>query len=369
MTRLKWIILVVSCIGFYSCEKKSEQIIKEIDIKEPAGRMMLSDLCDSIWCIPLETKSQSLFKKPDKLIVYDQRFYILDKSGAEKILVFNEDGSYCHSIGTKGNGQGEYITIEDFTLDEEKEQVVILSYPSKVYIYDLNGNFIHAKELGKSLIWNICSYKDGYVCSTNHQTYTEGEEAYLLFFYDKNFSLQNKMLPVLPVHITMPPFVSCPLYTTDNEIVYFDNFTSQLHLISLNQNAEFDSNLLYSCHFTCEPEVSEEVYKDVMSFFDRQNEFSFFIESYYANDTVYAFIAKQGKLAFLMADIHTGQGRFSWYNKYYPEILTSKDGYFYSFVSPTQLMEDKNVLFHIINDEYEPQIGDNFLVTRFKIRH
>ena len=137
----------------------------------------------------------------------------------------------------------------------------------------------------------------------------------------------------------------------------------------MNQNAGIDSSCLDSYHFTCEPKVPEDVYKDLMSFFDRQNEFSFFIESYYVNDTVYAFIAKQGKLAFLMTDLHTGQGRFSWYNKYYPEILTCKDGYFYSFVSPTQLMEDKSELYQLVDDEYKPQIGDNFLITRFKIKH
>ena len=175
-------ILLAFAVGvsLYSCkEAVSVPMDKEIKVVQTSEVYQIDDLFCDFKLLPLNTGTEGLFRNVNKLVYHDGHYYILDKSGKKQVLVFDRNGNYERSIGRVGRGQGEYTNIEDFTIDEDGGRLVILAYPSLVYVYDMEGRFLEQKKIEEhSMLWNIASHKHGFVCATNHQTYTEGEHAF-----------------------------------------------------------------------------------------------------------------------------------------------------------------------------------------------
>jgi hypothetical protein len=129
---------------------------------------------------------ESLFGYVDKIIIHSDKFYILDRTKTRRINVFDSSGKFSHTIGKIGGGPEEYMKIEDFTIDEKNSQVIILSYPSVIYRYDLDGRLIERKKISDHLLWHICyDGVEGFLCSTDYQS-TESD--YLLCLYDSDFT-------------------------------------------------------------------------------------------------------------------------------------------------------------------------------------
>lgn len=89
--------------------------------------------------IQLETNSQCLISVIDKIIVHNNHFYILDRK-EKQILVFDNDGKYIQKVGTIGKGPGEYISLDDFCIEDST--IMLLARDQKrVLLYNIDGSF------------------------------------------------------------------------------------------------------------------------------------------------------------------------------------------------------------------------------------
>jgi hypothetical protein len=59
----------------------------------------------------------------------------------EKIMLFDQEGSFIRQIGSKGNGPGEFAAPMDIATDTQHGYLYILS-TNKLICYQLDGNFI-----------------------------------------------------------------------------------------------------------------------------------------------------------------------------------------------------------------------------------
>ena len=194
----------------------------------------------SEWMMPLdlvmlETKDESLLGTIDKLIEFNERIYVLDKM-RKSVLVFDSVGNYLHRIGNVGDGPGEYSALSDFSLNESTGDVYLLTNSSEVYIYDSGGNYLTKKKISNSLLWNICCYNLNFICSSNHLTYTSGDDAFLFYHFDESFKLLNKEVPVYSEQIYSPLFVSSPFMVWKGNVYYFDNYFNTIYSFK-NRNA------------------------------------------------------------------------------------------------------------------------------------
>jgi hypothetical protein len=111
----------------------------DIDKRDPVS---VFDIFHKIEIIPLETTDESLIRNIDKLIYYNNNFYILDYS-AYKILVFDNRGNYLFKIDNRGQGPDQYIHIADFDIDRNGNKLTLISaVDAKLHEYDLNGRFL-----------------------------------------------------------------------------------------------------------------------------------------------------------------------------------------------------------------------------------
>jgi hypothetical protein len=65
-------------------------------------------LFDKMKIITLEDTDESLIGRVDNIKATDDYLFILDKSFARKLLLFDKDGKYLRQIGRFGGGPTEY---------------------------------------------------------------------------------------------------------------------------------------------------------------------------------------------------------------------------------------------------------------------
>lgn len=99
------------------------------------------ELFSKISVIPLETNDSSFLVRPVKVIIKDNRYYIVDE-GVPAVFSFDEEGHLLHKIGKKGQGPGEYREIYDAVIKEKENTVYMLSPFGSLYVYSLDGKFI-----------------------------------------------------------------------------------------------------------------------------------------------------------------------------------------------------------------------------------
>lgn len=145
--------------------------IINVDILDKQENVDLSLFFSTIEIIPLEISRDVLLSRVNKLIVYNDTLYVLDKTGAKGLFMFNCKGNYLGNIGRIGQGPGEYSRPEDFTIDIEEHVLYLLdSDRQQVHKYDLITNrYIESVtlEMQKSRAfhiqyWNKNIYSDIY---------------------------------------------------------------------------------------------------------------------------------------------------------------------------------------------------------------
>ena len=109
--------------------------------KEESASLLLSEIAESITAIELELTDESLIwpqrGRTKRIIVSDDMIFLAQ---SEKVFVFNMDGKYIRSIGSKGQGPGEYNEIRNFAMDEINKRLFVNAY-QKIICYDLAGNY------------------------------------------------------------------------------------------------------------------------------------------------------------------------------------------------------------------------------------
>lgn len=122
-----------------------QEIAIEIESKD---ELLLSTIFQDIKCIALQTSGNNLIRYVDKLISFNDHFYILDVR-ENSLFIFKEDGSFENQIKKVGHGPGEYLQLTDFIIDEE-ENVIELYDKSlqKIYKFSLDGSFLQEVKVG-----------------------------------------------------------------------------------------------------------------------------------------------------------------------------------------------------------------------------
>ncbi|MCG8309682.1 MAG: 6-bladed beta-propeller, partial [Cytophagales bacterium] len=108
-------------LGCSTKDKKQVQKPVDSDKKEATALLRLpkmgenmlttSEFADTVLYIPLETNSQSLFKKISQIQLINDNILI---SSTHRLLLFTKKGKFIRQIGKKGKGPGEYLLIFDF---------------------------------------------------------------------------------------------------------------------------------------------------------------------------------------------------------------------------------------------------------------
>ena len=138
--------ILISTLLLYACRNETYGELKEVFVDIGIDfKLQLSEITEEITAIELELTDESMIN-PDrinKVHLFDNLVFI---SEFNQMLVFDMEGKFIRSIGSKGQGPGEYLHIKSFTVDEQNKIIyIIIDNNLKIIGYDLNGKFV--KEL------------------------------------------------------------------------------------------------------------------------------------------------------------------------------------------------------------------------------
>ena len=135
--------LFIAGFLLFSCNKtkQGDLLIIPVDIvNNTVLPLPLSEIAESITAIELELTDESLINpgRIQRIILSDDLVFI---AHSENILVFNRNGKFIRSIGSKGQGPGEYISLWNMTIDETNRRLFV-NAREKIICYDWQGKVL-----------------------------------------------------------------------------------------------------------------------------------------------------------------------------------------------------------------------------------
>jgi hypothetical protein len=147
--------------------------------------------------VRLETNDNSLIGEINKIYVTDERIYVLDSDKAKALLVFDREGKYLMTIGSRGNGPGEYYTIDDFYIDEEKRQISIFDANyRRILFYDWNGAYTGNHSFYQDVWAHACYPLDSLHYAFDFIRKARGKNKYHLQLIDANKDVYFNFKPL-----------------------------------------------------------------------------------------------------------------------------------------------------------------------------
>ena len=137
---MKKIFILLLGFTFLTCRetKMDELPAIPVDVDQNMS-LSISAITEEIKAIELELTDESMIN-PDRILrilLSDNHVIVAER---DKILLFNMDGTFVRSIGNRGQGPGEYVTITNLTVDRKNNRLFVGS--NKIISYDLNGNLL-----------------------------------------------------------------------------------------------------------------------------------------------------------------------------------------------------------------------------------
>ena len=189
-------------------EKQSNSVIQiSKELIENADSLYLSELCDKITYIPLETSDSSLIGKAPQFFITKTK--ILVSSHKCPLLVFDrETGKFLNHVGHKGDDPKGYSDDGwgnvSFWVDHNHETIYFPKDFDTLVKYDINGKYIGKVKLPKSIQTDLsgCYFyiqNDTILC---HNKYICNENTPLLFAFGATtgdlYWKINQQKPLLP---------------------------------------------------------------------------------------------------------------------------------------------------------------------------
>lgn len=186
------VILVSSCMPSKNQEIKGNESIK-----------YSSSLIDTLpkkemefKYIPLSLETTSSIREVSKIVVRDGIYYLGDFI-LNKIVAINSEGKLLFTINRRGHGNGEYLELRNFTIDEEYIYVLDNS-KRQIHAFDrFSGHYLMSKDTKGVIPQDIACVNDGFILCVipMNGKFAIEQEHYLLQICDKDFNIKELLLP------------------------------------------------------------------------------------------------------------------------------------------------------------------------------
>lgn len=198
----------------------------------------ISSILDTVKFVKLELNKESIIGGINKLIVFEDRIYILDNQ-TSSLFVFNIDGKFISKISKIGHGPGEYTALDFFDIDYEKRQIVLTDLMEYwISRYDLEGNYVSREKIPFWVEGVTPIFNQGYVVYANHRDNKHKlSQEYNLFYLDSSMQISKAYFPYNSSNFNNPKisFITPEtgsFYTYNKNRCFFSHYKDQVYEIT-----------------------------------------------------------------------------------------------------------------------------------------
>lgn len=133
-----WKLVIASVlISCKSNDRVNDAEVLRIVCNDDPVSVELYELIDSIQCVALDTSDSCLLGEIINVKECDGYYFVRDNLG---LYVFDDKGKFIKEISQKGNGNKEYVYLDNFFLDKERNLVGLICNSSrKIMFFTYNG--------------------------------------------------------------------------------------------------------------------------------------------------------------------------------------------------------------------------------------
>jgi hypothetical protein len=277
-------IFIYTCLLLFGCKQVSKEPATSetingnaferkitIDNIDENTVLKYSDIYDSIQFVRLETRDDNLIGRIDKMIVTDDKFFILDIAIARKVFVFDISGKFLNIIGSNGEGPEEYDSPNDIAYDEYNDELLVLCHNKKsIMKFKPDGTFVKNIKIDWWATSIHVADKNSYLVYLNNNTQKGGKiNDYNIQIIDDNGMLISQLLPYDKERIALSPPSKKVFSTFQKELLfspYYTNMTFKIDMdsIKIRNKYYFDFGKHSIPQSLFSPEVtSKEFYRTV----------------------------------------------------------------------------------------------------------
>jgi len=222
------IIIIFSCSNRKFNDSSTVGYAITIDL-ESVERVSLK--IGNIRFVPLETTDDCLIGVADKVLIRNNRIYIADFSRAMALFVFDMNGKFLFKISRRGQGPGEYISINDFDIQDNQDIFLLDPFGKELLVFDSEGKYQHNVNF-EFAFRNFCLIENKIYLS--HITSSSGKKVADLAVYDiengkTNFLLDDEKFLYPPIGFTISRY---KFYYSPSNTYYSPKLSETVYAVS-----------------------------------------------------------------------------------------------------------------------------------------
>lgn len=224
--------LAIVCLA--SCGRNlshsSEGVINIENAIQIEKDVALSELCDSIECIPLETNDLSLLNNRAYLLYGDESSLFVKSD--EYIYHFSSDGHFLNRIGQRGDAPHEYNRIYSVSVDSINERFLFYIGDNKVQLWGYDGVFQKEIRLKtEKQITDICVLNGNGILAENRLYSDNGLDISVAVF-----DMEGGLVKEMPMNrykqlINISMYTTPIMYSKNEKVRYKDIYDNILYTI------------------------------------------------------------------------------------------------------------------------------------------
>ena len=125
-----------------------EMTVCELNLLKDTVNLPLSYWVEDLEVVKLDAKDEALVGLGG--VVVSDNYILVGRANNVPCKLFRRDGSYVGSVGSIGQGPGEYTMVYDMQIDEQTGHVYLLPWNAKsIFVYDMEGKYLKDIPLNK----------------------------------------------------------------------------------------------------------------------------------------------------------------------------------------------------------------------------
>ncbi|GHT15095.1 hypothetical protein FACS189426_22360 [Bacteroidia bacterium] len=182
--------------------------------------------------------NKEVFGEIRRIVMVDSSIYILDHTS--RFFCYDMTGHLKYIIDKRGQGPQEYLSIEDFGVDQLSNKLFIYDdLLRKLFIFDKNTGDYISEISTKYMLPEKMGIIDGtffFSCSDNRRVTTKKEQRFHLFYSESGEKIDDYYLP----HDAFAEFhfgllKGYPFYYNENKLFFNIPFDSRVYLLNREQ--------------------------------------------------------------------------------------------------------------------------------------
>jgi len=223
---LFFLFILMGCRGENSFKAyntlQEGNILINIDDLNFQKSMVIDSIFKISKIVKLESNADSFIGSYDKILIEEDRIFIMDSNITFSIFVFDFNGNFLFKISSFGEGPNEYRELRDFTLSSYSNTIDILDFGGRKILRfsKHNGEFLGFDRIEtNSYFRSIEKVEDGYVASHANNCGVL-EDCFNLSFLNVDWTVESKSLE-MNKFLKGYDFKGDPQFSRNSDRVFF----------------------------------------------------------------------------------------------------------------------------------------------------